>query len=284
MIILLAVVYTMTTPSVSEEMVYSDVVDLFKSEQVESFVIRGSDIIITKKGAQPGDPALTYSLYDVSYFLLQMGDLIDQQHAEGIIKDYDLDEGFVWPWWASMIPYLLLLVVFFALWYYMMNKSGGGAPGVGKFGKVTVNKFMLHYAAAGDDPYDTVVTYDYVNAALSTLIPICEEKFIVKESDIRTDIDFTADKTKVDVELCATIRLAQVMHMLFAIAFGALGVLIRNKRRLRREKKQGIVSDGIEVDVALEKDTDEAETSQINKDNNTEQNTQAEERTDSNGQ
>lgn len=156
--------------------------------------------------------------------------------------------------------------------------------GVGKFGKVTVNKFMLHYAAAGDDPYDTVVTYNYVNAALSTLIPICEEKFIVKDSDIRTDIDFTADKTKVDVELCATIRLAQVMHMLFAIAFGALGVLIQNKRRLRREKKQGIASDGIEVDVALEKDTDEAETSQTNKDNNTEQNTQAEERTDSNGQ
>lgn len=156
--------------------------------------------------------------------------------------------------------------------------------GVGKFGKVTVNKFMLHYAAAGDDPYDTVVTYNYVNAALSTLIPICEEKFIVKDSDIRTDIDFTADKTKVDVELCATIRLAQVMHMLFAIAFGALGVLIQNKRRLRREKKQGIASDGIEVDVALEKDTDEAETSQINKYNNTEQNTQAEERTDSNGQ
>ena len=156
--------------------------------------------------------------------------------------------------------------------------------GVGKFGKVTVNKFMLHYAAAGDDPYDTVVTYNYVNAALSTLIPICEEKFIVKDSDIRTDIDFTVDKTKVDVELCATIRLAQVMHMLFAIAFGALGVLIQNKRRLRREKKQGIASDGIEVDVALEKDTDGAETSQINKDNNTEQNTQEEERTDSNGQ
>ena len=156
--------------------------------------------------------------------------------------------------------------------------------GVGKFGKVTVNKFMLHYAAAGDDPYDTVVTYNYVNAALSTLIPICEEKFIVKDSDFKTDIDFTAEKTKVDVELCATIRLAQVMHMLFAIAFGALGVLIQNKRRLRREKKQGIASDGIEVDVALEKDTDEAETSQINKDNNTEQNTQAEERTDSNGQ
>ena len=286
MIILLAVVYTMTTPSTTEKMIYSDVVDLFNEEQVQSFVITGSEITITKRGAQPNSPDATvsYELFSVDFFLYQMMDTIEQQHEAGIIEDYDLQTGFVAPWWMSMIPYILLIVVMFALWYYMMNKAGGGgAPGVGKFGKVTVNRFMLHYVAAGDDPYDTVVTYNYVNAALSTLIPICEEKFIVKDSDIRTDIDFTADKTKVDVELCATIRLAQVMHMLFAIAFGALGVLIQNKRRLRREKKQGIASDGIEVDVALEKDTDEAETSQINKDNNTEQNTQAEERMDSNG-
>ena len=39
MIILLAVVYTMTTPSTTEKMIYSDVVDLFNKEEVESFVI-----------------------------------------------------------------------------------------------------------------------------------------------------------------------------------------------------------------------------------------------------
>ena len=156
--------------------------------------------------------------------------------------------------------------------------------GVGKFGKGHREQVHAALCRRGDDPYDTVVTYNYVNAALSTLIPICEEKFIVKESDIRTDIDFTADKTKVDVELCATIKACAGHAHALRNSVRRARVLIQNKRRLRREKKQGIASDGIEVDVALEKDTDEAETSQINKDNNTEQNTQAEERTDSNGQ
>ena len=138
MVILLAVVYTMTTPSTKEELIYSDVVDLFKNEEVKSFVITGSEIVITKRGVDPASPDATvrYELYDVGYFLYQMGDLIDQQHAEGIIEDYNLDEGFVAPWWVSMIPYLLLIGGMFALWYYMMNKAGGGgAPGVGKFGK-----------------------------------------------------------------------------------------------------------------------------------------------------
>ena len=135
MVILLAVVYTMTTPSTKEELIYSDVVDLFKNEEVKSFVITGSEIVITKRGVDPASPDATvrYELYDVGYFLYQMGDLIDQQHAEGIIEDYNLDEGFVAPWWVSMIPYLLLIGGMFALWYYMMNKAGGGgAPGVGK--------------------------------------------------------------------------------------------------------------------------------------------------------
>ena len=138
MIILLAVVYTMTTPSTTEKMIYSDVVDLFNKEEVESFVITGSEIVITKRGVDPASPDATvsYELFSVDYFLYQMMDTIDQQHAEGIIKDYDLKTGFVAPWWVSMIPYLLLIGGMFALWYYMMNKAGGGgAPGVGKFGK-----------------------------------------------------------------------------------------------------------------------------------------------------
>ena len=138
MIILLAVVYTMTTPSTTEKMIYSDVVDLFNEEQVQSFVITGSEITITKRGAQPNSPDATvsYELFSVDFFLYQMMDTIEQQHEAGIIEDYDLQTGFVAPWWMSMIPYILLIVVMFALWYYMMNKAGGGgAPGVGKFGK-----------------------------------------------------------------------------------------------------------------------------------------------------
>ena len=138
MIILLAVIYTMLTPRQEQEALsYADVVEMFQNEEVESFVVEGGNLIITRKGAAETDPAVTYDLYDVGMFWNQLGDLIQQQKDAGIISDYDFQTGYVAPWWLSMIPYLLIIVAFFALWYYMMNKAGGGggAPGVGKFGK-----------------------------------------------------------------------------------------------------------------------------------------------------
>lgn len=110
--------------------------------------------------------------------------------------------------------------------------------GLGKFGKLTVRKFMLHYVAAGEDPYDTAMTFNYVNAALSTLAPICAKKFnITGNVDVWTDVDFAADRMKIDAELSITLRLAQIVHVALAIGVGALGVLIRHKLRVRKEQK-----------------------------------------------
>jgi hypothetical protein len=110
--------------------------------------------------------------------------------------------------------------------------------GLGKFGKLTVRRFMLHYVAAGEDPCDTAVTFNYVNAALSTLAPICARIFrVTGEVDVWTDVDFTTDKMRLDAELSMTLRLVQLVHMGLAIAFGVLGVLIKNKLRLRKEAK-----------------------------------------------
>ena len=138
MVILLAVIYTMLSPAQTvEQLSYSDVVDMFRNEEVESFTVEGSSLIIHPRGAAEGEPDISYELYDVGLFWNHLGALIDEQHEAGIISEYDFDEGFVAPWWLSMIPYLLIIFGFFALWYYMMNKAGGGggAPGVGKFGK-----------------------------------------------------------------------------------------------------------------------------------------------------
>ena len=111
--------------------------------------------------------------------------------------------------------------------------------GLGKFGKLTVRKFLLHYVAAGKDPYNTAMTYNYVNAALSVLAPICAQNFRVRgDVDVWTDIDFTSEQMQLDTELSITLRLAQVVHMALAVGVGALGVLIKNKRRLRKEKKE----------------------------------------------
>ena len=137
--------------------------------------------------------------------------------------------------------------------------------GVGHILTIRVDRFMLHYTAAGDDPYDTALIYGYVNGALSSLAPLCRKKFKVRNADVRTDVDFTADSMSVDFAIAVTMRIGQIFEGLFIIAFGALGIIIKNKRRLAREKRTGAA------------DTNGEEIKQI------EENTQAEERMNENG-
>ena len=135
LIILLATVFTMTSPDKVESYVYSDIIDLFQQEKVESFYLEGSNLVMTLRGEPEGQNKATYKLYDVGWFKQDLGDLIEQQYADGIITEYDLKEGWTAPWWLSFIPYLVIFALFIGVWYMMMMKSGGGAPGVGKFGK-----------------------------------------------------------------------------------------------------------------------------------------------------
>lgn len=137
--------------------------------------------------------------------------------------------------------------------------------GVGHILTIRVDRFMLHYTAAGDDPYDTALIYGYVNGALSSLAPLCRKKFKVRDADVRTDVDFTADSMNIDFAIAVTMRIGQIFEGLFIIAFGALGIIIKNKRRLAREKRTGAA------------DTNGEEIKQI------EENTQAEERMNENG-
>ncbi len=139
MVILIAVVFTMTRDtSVNEIKKYSDLVDLFKEEKVESFITEGNKIILMVRTGDEVKPTteMTYDLYSFSLFYEDFKDIIKEQYDSGIIKAYDYDEGFVVPWWASILPYLLVMVIFMALWYVMMNKAGGGgAGGITKFSK-----------------------------------------------------------------------------------------------------------------------------------------------------
>ena len=111
-----------------------------------------------------------------------------------------------------------------------------------KFGKLTVDRFLLHYTAAGKDPYNTARTFGAVNASLCALEPICSHQFRVRDYDVWTDCDFTAEKMSLDVAVCITLRLWQFVRVGLAAAFGVLGVLLRHKRRIRKEKKLAAAS------------------------------------------
>ncbi len=137
--------------------------------------------------------------------------------------------------------------------------------GLGTILTIHVDRFMLHYVAAGDDPYDTAVTYNYVNAALSTLAPICAKKYRCRDTDVWTDIDFTREQMQLDVGIAVTVRLGQIFHGVNIILFGALGILIKNKMRLfserLRAKKEKTVDDDtvIEIEETKEENIQEEE-------------------------
>lgn len=146
--------------------------------------------------------------------------------------------------------------------------------GLGRFGrKLSVNRFLLHYTAAGKDPYSTAMTFGYVNGALTTLAPLCRKTFRAKDVDVWTDVDFTTEKMSLDFGLAMTIRIGQILGVVFTIAFGALGILIRHKFRKRKEKRE-MKKAGITGEEGMTAENNEKNIENIQ---------QAEERMDSNG-
>ena len=138
-VIMIAVVFTMGQETKAEEIKnYSELIDLFENEQVKSFKTEGTDVIILE--VRTDDPAkptkeMSYNLYNFAVFYEDFKDIISEQYKAGIIEEYDYDEGFVVPWWASFLPYLLIMGGGMFLWYMMMNRGGGGAGAIGKFSK-----------------------------------------------------------------------------------------------------------------------------------------------------
>ena len=137
-VIMMAVIFTMTGEKDTNKIKnYSDLVDLFTEEKVQSFRTECSTIILEVRTGDAIAPTeeMKYDLYSFGVFYEDFKDIIKSQYESGVLEEYDYDEGFVAPWWASMIPYVLVMVGVMALWYVMMNKAGGGAGGIAKFSK-----------------------------------------------------------------------------------------------------------------------------------------------------
>ena len=107
--------------------------------------------------------------------------------------------------------------------------------GLGRF-RIWVDRFLLHYVAAGDDPYKTAVTFGKINATLCALAPMCSRKFKCPDTDVYTDISFTEEKTVIEFGLGFHIRIGTLFAVLNTILFGAAWIIIKSKSRQIWEK------------------------------------------------
>ena len=107
---------------------YSQVVELFRAEQVDSFVLQGSDLTLVCKD---GTTAVA-SIGSEEQFRADLGELIQTQTRAGILTSYDYPP-YESPWYEGMLPYLLGGVIILLLFFFLMNRMNGGAGGMNKF-------------------------------------------------------------------------------------------------------------------------------------------------------
>ena len=116
---------------------YSQVRQLFLQEKVETVDIDTDlTMTLTLREAVNGSKTVQYKLYSFQLFYDDLNDLVQQQYADGIIKDYDYPEPQTTNWLEVLLPWVLTAVVLGLMWYFMFARvqGGMGADRMAKFG------------------------------------------------------------------------------------------------------------------------------------------------------
>ncbi len=146
-----------------DELVYSEVVEYFRNEKVKEFVVDENNeltMVIRETAADGTETEIfkTYELRSVTLFYDDLGELIAEQHAAGIITEYDYPPIPSIPVWVSFIPSILLLVGCIGLAIFIMNQMPGGKGSrIGSTGRtkaklITADKAKVYFKdVAGAD-------------------------------------------------------------------------------------------------------------------------------------
>ena len=122
-ILLLLAFYAFSGTGAATTVTYSQVQDLFQKEQVKSFYVKdGTDLYLNLQNGT----VVRNELSSVELFREDLGDLIQEQKAQGILVDYDFAPVYTPPWWSEIILYVLLIGAVFLLWQYAMARAQGG--------------------------------------------------------------------------------------------------------------------------------------------------------------
>lgn len=128
----------------NQEKSYSEIINLFRTEQVSEFEIDLSSGSMTYKlfTDKANTQARRYSVPNVAYFLNDINDYVkdyNDSHNKNQIK-YNYKKGSSGSWWASMLPTFGFTVIMVLLFIWLMRKMsssiGGEANRTLNFGKI----------------------------------------------------------------------------------------------------------------------------------------------------
>ena len=118
---------------------YSQIVSLFKDEQVRSFTVDGNEIHIVLRNPYNGKTELVAQIADPEGFRQDMWSLLQEQSDKGLIEKYDFIPADKSSPYDYIIPIVLAGLILLVAWVILVGRANNNNP-MSNFGKArTVN-------------------------------------------------------------------------------------------------------------------------------------------------
>ena len=117
-----------------EDLSYSQVVSMFKKEQVRSFVVEENKIYLILHTEHNGKTALTAPMADPEGFRDDMWELIQTQTDSGVLESYDFVPADQPSPFDYIVPIVLAGVILIVLWIVLVGRANSNNP-MNNFGR-----------------------------------------------------------------------------------------------------------------------------------------------------
>ena len=118
----------------TNQLPYSQVVELFQKEQVKSFVVGNDTIAMELHNPIDGQTRIEAPLADAASFRAEMHELLEQQRSEGILLSYTFIPKQDFSPYELIMPLLVVGLVLLFVWAVFMSRANNTNP-LSNFGK-----------------------------------------------------------------------------------------------------------------------------------------------------
>ena len=159
----------------SNDLAYSEIVELFQQEQVKSFIVHGDEIQLDLHEPYKGKTRLTAGLGDTELFHQDLDEIIRSQSADGVLEGYTYLPVQTTKPLDYVLPLLIAGGVLLLVWFLMMGKISGNNP-LNNFGKA---RTVLGGGEGRKVTFDDVAGADEEKAELQEVVDFLRapEKF-----------------------------------------------------------------------------------------------------------
>ena len=160
LVILVCLSWTWQLNRQTEELSYSEMVQLFQQEKVSAFSFSdGHTVTLTLRDRPEGRGEVRCKVYDFQLFYDDLNDLVRAQKAKGVLTGYSYPPPETTNWLELLLPWIMMALVLGGVWYLTSVRAQGGGVGadrMAKFGAARTRTLTEH---------DKHVTFDDVAGA-----------------------------------------------------------------------------------------------------------------------